>query len=72
LLMPDGMKGWEGIAALKAKPETQHITILAFTASTGHYIKQAIQAGASGFISKPFSIAQFQRTIKEYLATPQH
>lgn len=71
LLMPDGMKGWEGIAALKSNPETQHITTLAFTASTGHYIKQALQAGAAGFISKPFSIAQFQRTIKEYLATPQ-
>jgi len=68
LLLPDGMNGWEAIKILKSKPETQHIPIIAFTASTGHYIRQAMQAGAEEFIVKPFSIGQFQRTISKYVA----
>ena len=69
LLMPDGMKGWEGIAVLKSNPATVHIPVLAFTAATGHYVKRAMQAGAIGCIAKPFSITQLQRTIKQHLAT---
>ena len=69
LLLPGGMKGWEAIAILRAEPTTHHIPILAFTAGTGHFLKQAMQAGASGFITKPFSIKQFQNTVKQHLNT---
>lgn len=71
LLLPHGMNGWEAIKILKSKPETRPIPIVAFTASTGHYIRQAMQAGAAEFIVKPFSIGQFQRTVSQYLVATQ-
>lgn len=66
LFLP-GMKGWDAIAILRSDPTINHIPVLAFTAGAGQYIKQAMQAGADGYITKPFSIGQLQNTVKQYL-----
>lgn len=67
LFLP-GMKGWDAIAILRSDPVINNIPVLAFTAGAGQYIKQAMQAGADGYITKPFSIGQLQNTVKQYLA----
>ncbi len=71
LLLPKGIKGWEAIGLLKADAQTKHIPVIAFTAGTGHYIKQAMESGASEFIVKPFSINQFQKTVMQYIGATQ-
>lgn len=71
LMLPRGLKGWEAIASLKSNPQTSHIPIIAFTAGTGLYIKQAMDAGAADFIIKPFSISQFQKVIMQYIGACQ-
>jgi CheY-like chemotaxis protein len=64
LLLPaPSMKGWEAIAALKSNPKTAHIHTLALTAASNETILKALQAGANDYITKPFSIAQFQSNI---------
>jgi CheY-like chemotaxis protein len=63
LLLPSAMKGWDAIARLKANPKTAHIQTLALTAASNESILKALQAGADDYISKPFSITQFQSQI---------
>lgn len=67
LLLPGGMKGWEAIAILRSESATANIPVLAFTAGSGQYIQYAMQAGADGYITKPFSLGQFQKTVKQHL-----
>ncbi len=71
LLLPDSVKGWDVILELKANSNTKHIPIIAFSATNNQQVQLALKAGASDFISKPFSIVQFQRTIQQYLSTAQ-
>lgn len=71
LLLPDSIKGWDIIRELKANTSTKHIPIIAFSATNNQQVQLALQAGASDFISKPFSITQFQRTIVQHLKTAQ-
>lgn len=64
LLLPaPSMKGWEAIAALKANPETAHIKTIALTAASNEHILKALKAGADEYVTKPFSIAQFQSIV---------
>lgn len=71
LLLPNSAKGWDVIAELKTNPITHGIPIIAFSATNNQQVQRALQAGALDFISKPFSITQFQRTITKYLHTAQ-
>ncbi|MGJ3239258.1 MAG: response regulator [Anaerolineae bacterium] len=70
LLLPKSVKGWDVIAHIKGESALSHIPVVAFTAGTGHYIKQALEAGAEGFITKPFTIREFQKSIQHYLKIP--
>lgn len=54
LLLP-GMNGWEATSILKTDPQTEHIPIIAVTASTDAAARaRASEAGCNDFIGKPF------------------
>jgi CheY-like chemotaxis protein len=73
LLLPaPSMKGWEAIAALKTNPKTAQIHTIAFTAASNESILKALQAGADDYVTKPFSIAQFQSIIMRIFGAAQH
>lgn len=70
LLLPSpSPKGWDVIYNLKNNAQTHHIPIIALSAAGNEGIMRAMKAGADSFMQKPFSMAQFQRTIAQYVAT---
>lgn len=65
LAMPQ-MSGVQVIQTLKRNPETAHIPVIAVTAHVWDGIAQSAgQAGADGFINKPFS----SKTLLQEVAT---
>jgi CheY-like chemotaxis protein len=67
-----GMDGLCAARALKSKPATQHIPIVALTA---HAMKgddaSALSAGCDGYLSKPIDTRTFVETVAAFLpATP--
>ena len=68
-MMP-GISGIEVIRALKADPETRSIPVLLLTARNQvEDREQALAAGASAFLSKPFSPLELLRLVERLLAT---
>lgn len=62
-----------GIAAtkvLKNDPATKHIPVLFFTANT-EVEKLSAEAGADGYIKKPFSLDEFENSISAMLEKTQ-
>ncbi|MEJ5310656.1 MAG: response regulator [Anaerolineae bacterium] len=69
LRMP-GMDGFEAIAALKAKPATMHIPIIAISAwSNVQNEERALALGANQCIVKPFDLDEVMRAINACLST---
>lgn len=65
------MPGMDGITAtqiIKADPATIHIPIIAVTASmVGTDLKNAVDAGCDGYLSKPFKPSELKALIRRYL-----
>ncbi|MGI9648018.1 MAG: response regulator [Acidimicrobiia bacterium] len=63
------MDGWEVLDTLRADPATASLPIVIVTAhGDSDTAARAREAGADGFISKPFRPAELRRTIDEHLS----
>ena len=63
------MDGLEATRILKADATTRNIPILALTASAMKEEKEkTFQAGCDGYITKPFDIKEFLKTVPKYLS----
>lgn len=59
-----GMNGIQALAKLRDSPATQHIPVIAFTASVMPQDQhQIMAAGFDGFIPKPISVKEFVITV---------
>lgn len=66
--MPE-MDGWEACKAIKMNPRTAHIPVLMCSGhDLSHQHKLLTEAGANGYITKPYHPAQIARKIHEVLA----
>ena len=64
-----GIDGLEATRRIKAMPHLAHIPILAVTASVRPEDElQALDAGCSGFISKPIDINELPKQVAIYIA----
>lgn len=65
------MPGTDGISvcrALKSDPSTAHVRVVMLTAlSQDHYWKEAVEAGADDYFTKPFSPTALLRKVDEAL-----
>jgi two-component system, cell cycle response regulator DivK len=67
-----GMSGIEALAALRANPATQHIPVMAVTASVMPQDRQMVtNAGFDGYQSKPINVKEFVAAVKELLERPR-
>ncbi len=67
IMMPS-MDGWEAARALRAKPETKEIPILAATALfRDSDLKSCLEAGCNGYIVKPFTFQELQAKVRALL-----
>ncbi|MNS73141.1 Polar-differentiation response regulator DivK [compost metagenome] len=63
--------GIEAIRRLKADPRTEHIPVVAHTASVMDYTERVVRAaGASGFIRKPFRRQELLDVIEAAIGRP--
>ncbi|MEO1290684.1 MAG: response regulator [Chloroflexota bacterium] len=65
-----GQKGWDAIRVIKSDKTMETIPTVAFTAATGHHIRQAMQNGADNFLNKPFSLGQLRHIVDQYVTVP--
>ncbi|MFL6590604.1 MAG: two-component system response regulator [Chthoniobacterales bacterium] len=71
LHLPD-IPGWEVIEQLKADHTTREVPVIVVSAdATVPQIKRLLSAGAHSYLTKPFDIAEFFRSIDEALAAPE-
>jgi DNA-binding response OmpR family regulator len=64
-----GMDGLEVIKTLRAKPATQPLPVLMLTAMTDEPSTRAgFEAGATDYVTKPFSIPQLTSRVRACLA----
>lgn len=64
-----GMSGVDALKALRAKPETAGIPVIAVTASVMQQDRQHIlRAGFDGFIEKPINLRKLLDTVQQALA----
>lgn len=67
LMMPD-MGGLEVCRLIRAEPHLANVPILVLTASVGEAKKEAAyKAGASDYLTKPFSMAELKTRIQAQL-----
>jgi CheY-like chemotaxis protein len=67
--LPGGIDGLEATRRIKAMPHLAYIPILAVTASVRPEDElQAMDAGCSGFISKPIDINELPKQVAIYIA----
>jgi signal transduction histidine kinase/ActR/RegA family two-component response regulator len=65
-----GMSGIEAMKALRADPTTAHIPIIALSANAvPRDIEKAIEAGFSGYVTKPINVARFMTVLDDALAS---
>ena len=65
------MDGWDILAALRSDPATSSVPVVIVTAhGDSDTASRAREAGADGFISKPFRPTELRRIIEGYLDTP--
>jgi two-component system cell cycle response regulator DivK len=67
-----GMDGIEALAALRADPATRPIPVIAVTASAmTHSQADILAAGFDGYQTKPISVKEFLRLVREVLDRPR-
>lgn len=70
-VMMDGMDGFSVCEILRAQPSTKDIPIIIVTAAVGEMARlNSVAAGASDFVSKPFSPSSLVHRIEQLLAAP--
>ena len=53
---------------IRANEETAHIPILMLSAATHEEaVKKGMEAGANGYMTKPFELLKLEETIRKYL-----
>jgi CheY-like chemotaxis protein len=62
-----GLNGFEVCRRLKADPTTRGIRVLFITGIGEKYRRAGIQAGAEGFLNKPFTLEELQARIQALL-----
>lgn len=62
------LDGWGVFEALKADQNTRTIPCMAVTANADLTRRQALEAGFSAYVSKPFSIETLLNTVAEVLS----
>jgi DNA-binding response OmpR family regulator len=68
-VMLPGISGFDILSALRADPATEHLPVLMLTAKGQGRDREAAQrAGASLFISKPFSNAEILAAVRSLVA----
>ena len=71
ILMDVRLPGQDGLSLtrqLKADPATSSIPVVALTANVvGGYLEECLEAGCSGYISKPIDIKTFGELVGEFL-----
>ena len=68
LNLPD-MSGDEVLRRLKEAPDVRHIPVVMVSADAmGDRVEQLLELGASGYLTKPYRVAEFLRIIAETLA----
>lgn len=71
LLMP-GMDGYQFIASLKQKPETQDIPVIMLSAMNDSLTrKRALSAGADAYITKPIDRSELCEQVRALLSSKQ-
>jgi two-component system cell cycle response regulator DivK len=69
LSMPE-MNGWEMFEAVRGNAKIAHLPVIAVTAHARSTDESEVkQAGFTGYISKPFSVATFVGQIQEIIDT---
>jgi CheY-like chemotaxis protein len=69
LMMP-GMDGYQFIASLKQKPETEHIPVIMLSAMNDSGTrKRALSAGADAYITKPIDRSELCEQVRGVLAS---
>jgi signal transduction histidine kinase/ActR/RegA family two-component response regulator len=67
-----GISGVEAMKALKADPTTAHIPIIALSANAvPRDIERAIEAGFSGYLTKPINVPRFMTVLDDALTSTQ-
>lgn len=67
MMMP-GMDGYEAIALMSADPELNHLPVIAVTAQAMVGDRErCLNAGASGYISKPVNVEQLTGLLVKYI-----
>lgn len=62
------MSGREAAKILKTDPKTQHIPIVALTASAMKGVRESLLAeGFDGYIAKPINIKEISEAVRSYL-----
>ncbi len=67
-----GMNGYEICRKLKRSPETATVPIIMFSASDSNTKTRVREAGADGFMLKPFTIEQLLDVVKKHLNQPEN
>lgn len=63
-----GMNGYEAMERLRSKESTSRIPVMAISAFARHSdIEQARTTGFAAYLTKPFQVKVFTRTVKELL-----
>lgn len=63
-----GMDGYTATRVVKSDPPTRNIPVVALTAyAMKSDQERALQAGCTGYISKPFSLNSFLEQVRTYL-----
>jgi CheY-like chemotaxis protein len=63
-----GMSGIQALKILREDPVTAHIPVLAISANAMPYdIKKGLEAGFSGYITKPIDVNEFMETLNRAL-----
>ncbi len=71
ILMPE-LDGYETLVAIRADPATQALPVLMLSAlGQEQDVQRALEAGANGYIVKPFSLRRLLAAISEHLR-PAH
>ena len=68
IMMPGGIDGYQTMRCLKQDPQTNDSLVVAMTAKVQDRERcQALEAGADGYIGKPFDVRDLQQQVQELL-----